>query len=444
MRYIPHTPAEIDAMLSTVGVADLEELFQAIPASIRLKTPLNLPAPMAEPELLSHLEKISASNPAAEFDSYLGGGAYKHHVPAAVDALLMRGEFFTAYTPYQAEISQGTLQATFEFQTMIARLFGMEVACASLYDGASAVAEAVLMARRVTRKSRVLVASSLNPSHIQVLKTYLQFHDPEFVFLPTGPDGRVDLEFLASQSPEEAAAVVVQSPNFFGVIEDLSAVKAVIGDKVRFVVTFTEPLAYALIKSPGECGADIIAGEGAGFGIPISFGGPFLGLFAARKSQVRSMPGRLVGETEDAQGRRAYVLTLSTREQHIRREKATSNICTNQALCALACVIYLALHGRIGLARLARVNLDLAEYAKERLLAAGARRRFSSPTFNEFVLDFPQGARRVLEACREERILPGLAMAEHLEGGEDALLICATELNTKEGIDRLAALVAGL
>ncbi|MCL4234053.1 MAG: aminomethyl-transferring glycine dehydrogenase subunit GcvPA, partial [Deltaproteobacteria bacterium] len=347
-------------------------------------------------------------NDGATMASFLGGGAYRHHSPAAINQLLLRGEFFTAYTPYQAEVAQGTLQAIFEFQTMISRLFGLDVANASMYDGASATAEAVLMAARLRKGRKVLVAGSLNPAYRAVIETYTQFGDLELLTIPYGADGRVDRNALASLPVAEACAVVVASPNFFGVIEDLAALRAAVNGDAIFVVSFSEPLAYAMLRPPGACGADIAAGEGASFGLATSYGGPYLGLLATKKEFVRSMPGRLAGETADTRGERGYVLTLSTREQHIRREKATSNICTNQALCALAASIYLSLHGKAGLPSLARLNRDLAESAKAKLVAAGATPRFDAPTFNEFVVRLPHPAADVVASARKQGLIPGL------------------------------------
>ncbi len=445
MRYIPHTPDDIRKMLDSIGVGEISELFCAIPQNIRLNKALNIPSPMSEKELLEHLENLSASNLGHSFACFIGGGAHRHYVPAAVDSLLSRGEFFTAYTPYQPEVSQGTLQAIFEFQTMIARLLGMEAANASMYDGASALAEAILMAARVTKKSKALIASSINPRYRQVVETYLQFHNFELTTLPIRADGRVDSDFISNADLSETAAVVVQSPNYFGVIEDLSHINSALREsKAQFIVSFTEALAYGLIKSPGECGADIVAGEGASFGMPVSFGGPFLGLFAARKKHARMIPGRLVGQTLDTNGKKAFVLTLATREQHIRREKATSNICTNQALCALACVIYLSLHGKSGLAQLAQANLNLAEYAKDALVRAGAKLPFNTPTFNEFVVDMPCDVRRLEQACYEQKLLPGISVDRLLSGADNAMLVNVTELNNKDQIDKFARIVAKL
>ncbi len=445
MRYIPHTPEDIRNMLEAIGVKDLNELFSAIPDEIKLQQALKIDDPVSELELLQNMEVLSSRNTGHAFAGFLGGGAHRHYIPAAVDSLLNRGEFFTAYTPYQPEVSQGGLQAIFEFQTMIARLLGMDAANASMYDGASALAEAVLMASRITKKSKALIASSLNPRYRQVIETYLQFHNFELISLPIRPDGRVDLNSINESALADAAAVVVQSPNYFGVIEDLVEIKSAMREsKAQFIVSFTEALAYGLLKSPGECGADIAAGEGASFGLPISFGGPYLGLFAACKNRVRMMPGRLIGQTVDAQGKRAFVLTLATREQHIRREKATSNICTNQALCALACAIYLSLHGKTGLQQLAKINLNLSEYAKSAFIKAGAKIHFPAPTFNEFVVDMPCDTQRLTEACYEQDLLPGLPVGHLLKDNDNAMLINVTEMNDKDQIDKFAKIVSRL
>lgn len=441
MRYIPHTDDDIRVMLSRIGLADVSTLFDCIPKSLQLQRDLDIPPPLSEPELERHLSDLAARNGGAEMTSFLGGGAYRHHSPAAINQLLLRGEFFTAYTPYQAEVAQGTLQSIFEFQTMISRLFGLDVANASMYDGASATAEAVLMAARLRKGRKVLVAASLNPAYRAVIDTYTQFGDLEVLTIPHGADGRVDRGALASMPVAEACAVVVASPNFFGVIEDLAALRGAVGGDTMFVTAFSEPLAYALLRPPGACGADIAAGEGASFGLANSFGGPYLGLFATKKEFVRSMPGRLAGETVDTRGERGYVLTLSTREQHIRREKATSNICTNQALCALAASIYLSLHGKAGLPALAKLNRDLAESAKAKLVAAGATLRFDAPTFNEFVVRLPRSAAEVVATARDQGLIPGLPLAG-LDGFDERdLLVCVTELNTIDDIDRLARIV---
>ncbi|MCB9477677.1 MAG: aminomethyl-transferring glycine dehydrogenase subunit GcvPA [Deltaproteobacteria bacterium] len=444
MRYLPHTARDVDEILRTLGLDAPERVFDSIPERLRLQRPLALLPPLSEPEIVAHMEDLAASNQAAKAVNFLGGGAYRHHTPAVLDYLLTRGEFLTAYTPYQAEVAQGTLQAIFEFQTLVARLFDMEVANASVYDGASAAAEAVMMARRLTRSDRVYISGGVHPAYREVIRTYTQFQDVELVELPIGPDGRLSLDAVQGAELDKAAALVVQSPNYFGVIEDLAAIRTAMGDtKCKFVVTFAEPLAYAIAKSPGSCGADIVAGEGASFGLPVNFGGPYVGLFATRKDYVRNLPGRLVGQSVDTENNRAYVLTLATREQHIRREKATSNICTNQALCALAVTIYLSLMGKEGLPKLARLNLSLAEYAKKSLVAAGAKLPFSAPTFNEFVVELPMDAAEFVAECATHGILPGIPVGGREGLGDNALLVCATEVNTRSQIDAMAAILAG-
>ena len=441
MRYIPHTEAVVRRMLDVIGARTVDELFAVIPEALRLKRPLDLPPALAEPDLLRHLEGLAAKNAhAGRATSFLGGGAYDHYVPQAVDQLLLRSEFYTAYTPYQPEVAQGTLQAIFEFQTLVCQLFGMEAANASLYDGGSALAEAVLMAGRVTRRRKFLVARSVNPQYRRIVATYTKHLGWEPVEAPCGADGRVDPAALAGAIDDRTACVAVQSPNYFGVVEDLSAMaKAVAGSGALFVTTFTEPLAYGLLSPPGAFGADIVCGEGQSLGLPMSFGGPHLGRFATREKYIRQMPGRLCGQTVDARGARGFVLTLSTREQHIRREKATSNICTNQALCALGSTIYLTLLGRQGLRRLAQANLDLAEYARRALCAVpGVRAAFSAPTFNEFVIRSDRPSAEFLAALPGD-FFGGIDVSADYPELEDSLLLCVTDVHRRGDIDRLAS-----
>ncbi|RME53734.1 MAG: aminomethyl-transferring glycine dehydrogenase subunit GcvPA, partial [Deltaproteobacteria bacterium] len=338
MRYIPHTDRDIEAMLEAIGVERIEDLFDQIPRQLLEREPLDLPPAMSEPELLRHLRALAAG--IEEGVAFLGAGAYPHHIPSAIPALVGRSEFYTAYTPYQPEISQGTLQAIFEFQTMICQLTGMEVANASLYDGASSVAEGCLMAQRVTRRKRILLSQGLHPEYRQVVRTYTGRSGMTIEEIPLTPEGRTDLDALATALHRgdggDVACVVIQNPNFFGIVETIEpAAQSAHEAGALMIATFTEALSLALLEAPGKGGADIVAGEGQSFGIPLSFGGPYLGLFAAREAFVRKMPGRIVGQTVDhANQRRGFVLTLATREQHIRRERATSNICTNQGLCA--------------------------------------------------------------------------------------------------------------
>jgi len=360
MRYLPHTQTDIDEMLKAIGVSEVNELFCSIPEVLRLKDSLNLPRSLSEQELRDEFRELSDSNiNLAEGSNFIGAGAYHHYVPSLVSQLVGRGEFLTAYTPYQAEVSQGTLQAIFEFQTMICELTGMDVANASNYDLSTACAEALMMARRVNKKKKALVARSVHPHYREVMRTYFKNQDFELVEIPFLKSGRVDVDFIKDHLTDDVAAVLIQSPNFFGVIEDLAPLGTMVEPKpALFVVATSETLSYAVLKSPGEVGADIAIGEGMSLGVGLNYGGPYLGLFATREKFMRSMPGRLVGETTDAKGRRGFVLTLATREQHIRREKATSNICTNQGLCALMCAIYLSVMGNEGLQKLALINIQ--------------------------------------------------------------------------------------
>ncbi|MGD8250767.1 MAG: aminomethyl-transferring glycine dehydrogenase subunit GcvPA [Desulfobacterales bacterium] len=438
MRYLSHTPEDIDAMLDTVGVDRLDQLFSTIPENCRRERDIELPQ-MTEWELNRHMAELAGRMASADdYRVFLGAGSYAHHIPAAAQYVLSRSEFVTAYTPYQPEISQGTLQGIFEYQTLICRLLGMDVANASMYDGASALAEALLMTLRIQKKkNRVAVSALVHPHYRQVVDTYFKPTGFEVVTLPYRDDGTTDLSAIATL--EGLAGVAVQSPNFFGCIEDLAAV----GDQVRdsgalFVVGVTEPLAYGVFKTPGDFDADIACGEGQSLGIPQSFGGPGVGLFAAKKQFVRNMPGRLVGQTVDASGQRGFVLTLSTREQHIRREKATSNICSNQSLCAMATAVYMASLGGTGFRELARLNRDKAEYLKGRLRDSGFTVPFASPTFNEFVVDFGDGIdqqwRRLID---EKKIIAGLPIGCYYPELKNHYLLCVTEIHSREDLDLL-------
>ncbi len=442
MRYLPQTQDEIRRMCEAIGVPHPEALFEVIPDKLRLQKNLDLPKALAEADLIRKLKAMARRNETVDsMSSFLGGGAYHHYIPVAVSTLTSRGEFQTAYTPYQPEISQGTLQAIFEFQTMIASLTGMDLANAGNYDGASALAEAVLMALRITKRSKVLLASSIHPDYRQVVKTYLTNLDCEIIELPCNPEGRIDRDILQKYLDEQSAVLCVQSPNAFGVIEEVQSLSQAIHHCGGLLVAcFSEALSMGLLKSLGEQGADIVVGEGASFGNFLNLGGPYLGLFACKQEFVRQMPGRLVGETVDAEGKRGFVLVLSTREQHIRREKATSNICTNQALCALGTAIYLSLLGPQGLKQLAQNNYAHAQYLKEQLLKIpGVQLKFSGPHFNEFVLKIPQSVPPILEKLRSQNILGGIAIESWGKNLENCLLVCATEMNTKMQMDEYAA-----
>ena len=431
-------------MLEAVGVSSLADLFACVPEKLRLEGGLDLPAAASEQSVLAELEALAARNVHAGSHAwFLGAGVYPHFSPAVVDAIASRAEFLTAYTPYQAEISQGTLQAIFEWQTMMCGLTGLDVSNASMYDGASATAEAALMAMRITRRARVVATAGLHPHYRDVLETYLSGLGSEVVDAPRAADGRsAPLDALVD---DETACVIVQQPGFLGCIEDLAAAaEAARARGALLVVAVTEALSLALLRPPGELRADIVCGEAQGFGLPMGFGGPHLGFLATRQKHVRQMPGRLVGQTADAEGRRGFVLTLSTREQHIRRERATSNICTNQGLCLLMATVYLALMGRVGLRRLAEANLAKAEYAKARVRATpGLSLPLAAPTFNEFVVGLGGPAGAALRRALDAGIVGGLDLATFAPEVGPALLVCATERVSREQIDRLVAALAG-
>lgn len=442
MRYLPHTNADVVSMLEAIGVRNLEDLFSTVPEECRKFGELELPEPLSEWELCNHVEGLAdTTSSSAEWQVYLGAGNYQHFIPAVVPYLLSRSEFSTAYTPYQPEMSQGTLQAIFEYQTLTARLLGMEVANASLYDGASALAEALLMAIRVTRREKVALSRLIHPHYRQVAETYLHSAGYETVELPYEKNGRTDLSLLDGN--DEYAAVAVQSPNFLGCIEDigLSADVAHAGGALS-IVAFSEPLAFGLLKSPGSQGADIACGEGQGLGIPQSFGGPGLGMFACNMQYVRNMPGRLVGQTLDVDGKRGFVLTLATREQHIRRERATSNICTNNSLCALAATMYMASLGKNGIRELACLNRDKAEYLKTRLRDVGFKSPFEAPTFNEFTVEVLADFDVVHKRLIDKRIVAGLPLGMYYPELERHFLLCVTEVRTKQDLDELVKEIA--
>ncbi len=442
MDYTQITPEQQAAMLDAIGVEDIDDLFSALPEQIRFGELLDLPPARSELELQRELADMAAHNHGPhDMVCFMGGGAYDHFYPVLIDQLISRGEFLTAYTPYQAEASQGSLQAFFEFQTQIARLTALDIANASMYEGATAVAEAVLMAVNSSGKRRVLAASTLNPDYLAVLRTYLDELPVELIELPA-VEGRVTADTVRRQMDDDTAAVVVQSPNIWGLIEDWNGCfeAAHEKDKTAAIAVFN-PMACALLKKPGECGADIAAGEGQPLGVPLSFGGPYIGLFAARKDFVRRMPGRLIGRTIDADGRPAYCLTLQTREQHIRGAKATSNICTNQGLLALRATMYMTTLGKEGLRETAQQCYHKAHYLAERICALdGYRLKFDGPFFNEFCVTCPKEVTEIIEAAKRRRILAGIAPHGRRMGriGEpNDLLIAVTEKRTKHEMDAL-------
>ncbi|MDD8020325.1 MAG: aminomethyl-transferring glycine dehydrogenase subunit GcvPA [Acidobacteriota bacterium] len=436
MSYIPISDQDRREMLTQLGVDSVEKLFRSIPEPNRLKKLLNLPAAKSEQELLAYFEESSRKNTYDQYISFLGGGAYDHFIPAVVDYLSSRGEFITPYTPYQPEVSQGTLQVIFEYQTLVCQLTGLEIANASLYDGATGAAEAVLMAHRVKEKNRLLVASSVNPQYRQVIYTYSKNLGLEIVELPCDQQGRVEPKGLEASLNQETAVLLCQSPNYFGVIEDIKSLAEAVHQRgAMLAVVISEPLSLALLETPGRLGADIVTGEGQSFGLPLSYGGPYLGFMACKKEFVRQLPGRIVGQTVDVDGRRGFVLTLSTREQHIRREKATSNICTNQGHCALRATIYLETLGRKGLRELAWLNAQKAAYAREQLTAVpGVKSKYSGEVFNEFVLEFPQSFEVISQKLKAKGILGGIGLKD-FTGLDNCALVTVTEKHSREKID---------
>ena len=444
MRYIPNSPDERAEMLKQLGAASIENLFDSIPEVLRLRQHLNVPAAMSEIELLKAFDEMGARNQAAGRVSFLGGGAYSHYVPTIVDHLISRSEFFTAYTPYQPEISQGTLQSIFEFQTLVCQLTGMDIANASMYDGSTAMAEAVLMAERVTKRSKVVASAAIHPQYLEVAHTYVQHAGIELQHAAFDVQTGQTLVSAFDSIDDQTAAIVVQSPNFFGCIEDLQALSEKAHAKgALLIVAVTEAMSLGLLRSPGASGADIVVAEGQSFGVPLSFGGPYVGLFAIRDKYARQIPGRLVGEAYDKQGRRGFVLTLATREQHIRREKATSNICTNEGLIALASTVYLETMGRRGIQEAALQCAQKAHYAaREIAKVEGFSLPFSGPFFNEFVVRAPVAASPLLDKLARDRgIDGGIALSRFDSNRPNDFLVCVTETNTRAQIE---ALVHGL
>ncbi len=447
MRYIPHTEADKTKMLEAIGVSSIDALFAPIPESLQLKRPLDVPEAMGEFDLKRHLGALAEANvPMGRSTSFLGGGVYRHFAPSAVSQLLLRGELYTAYTPYQPEIAQGTLQIVFEFQTLVSELIGMEVVNASMYDGATAVAEAALMALRCKQGSnRILVSRAIHPHYRETTQLFVETMGATYVEVPFDSRGVTDMAALEAALAEGAAAVIVGYPTFFGTLDDLTQARDLCDRHGAMLVsTFSEAVAFGLIEPPGSFGPDIVAGEGQSLGVPASNGGPHLGIFGTREKFVRQMPGRLAGETVDARGNRGFVLTLSTREQHIRREKATSNICTNVALMATAATIAMTLLGPDGLARVARASHLRAEEAKAAITTLPGFGAYfpDSPTFNEFVVRTPVPSAAIVEALAAEHIAPGIALSRFDASMENALLVTATELTSAEDIATLRTALA--
>ena len=437
MRYLPHTDEDITLMLEKTGNSSLDGLFACIPEAMRPAAALDLPAPMSEWALNAHMHSLEKQNHVSAVSRYfMGAGSYDHHIPAVLPYLISRSEFMTAYTPYQPEVSQGTLQGIYEFQTMICALTGMDVATASHYDGGTALAEALLVALRKKNKKTAAVSSLIHPAHKEIIRTYLEPAGFSLVEIPRTEDGRTDFSAIPSA---DIAGIAVQSPNFLGIIEDWGQAKAASEERgALFIASFTEALSLGILKPPGDFGADLVAGEGQSFGIAASFGGPGLGLLAASQQHMRNLPGRLVGKTTDRSGERGYVLTLATREQHIRREKASSNICSNNGLNALTAAMYLAAAGKTGIRAVAEQNHSKAAFLRSALVNAGCSIPFEGPFFNEFTLQVPEGfaeTRRRLAA--EHNIHAGIALEPYFPELKNHYLFCATEKNAREDIDIL-------
>ncbi|UZJ40848.1 aminomethyl-transferring glycine dehydrogenase subunit GcvPA [Prosthecochloris sp. SCSIO W1101] len=434
MPFIANTDSDRDEMLKGIGVASFDELIADIPEELRLKEPLDLPAALTELGVMQLMEQLAASNiSTASHVSYLGGGAYDHYIPSAIKTIASRSEFYTAYTPYQAEVSQGTLQAIYEYQSMICRLYGMDTANASLYDGATALAEAISMAMVVTGRSKAVVAGKLHPNSLHVLKTFIEAGGDRAVVQNVLTDGVCDMESLEKTVNEGVAAVIVQQPNFYGCLEDVDRIGAVARDNGALFIVSADPVSLGILEAPGNYGADIAVGEGQPLGSALNFGGPYLGIFAAKKDYVRKIPGRLVGMTRDKDGEDGFILTLQTREQHIRREKATSNICTNQALNALQAVVYLSLLGKQGLKEVADHSLQKSHYLASRIAELpGYSLKYQQPFFREFVVKTPVPAERVVTTMLEQGILAGYDLSVV---GDEGLLVAVTEKRSQEQLD---------
>lgn len=442
MDFVANKDDQIQTMLDAIGVDNIKSLFTAIPEAIQLDPPTEDDG-ISEFEGMRLMEMLAAKNTFPHFDQYLGAGAYEHHSPAYLTAICQKSEFLTAYTPYQAEASQGMLQTIFEFQTAVCALTGMDVSNASVYDAANACAEAVLMALRSQRKRRkILIGRTLHPHYRGVVEQYLESQDVELVTIPSLADGTLDFAFLADAVDEETACVLLQYPNFLGVIDKMAEVSSIIKEKGALLILCANPMVYGLYQSAAELGADIAVGDMQPFGLPLHYGGPYVGYIACSQKLVRQMPGRIVGETVDTKGRRGFVLTLQAREQHIRREKATSNICTNQALAALATLLGVLWYGPEGVKKLALTNYQRSAYLKERLTSLpGVTSLSEAPHFNEFVMKVEEPLDQLLERCKKEKIVPGLDLGRYCSGLSNHLLVCATETKSKEQLDRFVEVV---
>lgn len=436
-RYIPNTDVDAKKMLEAIGANSMDDLFKDIPEGLRLGRELNIDGPYSEMEIINHMNKLSNKN-INDLTCFLGAGAYDHYIPSIVKHLSGRSEFYTAYTPYQPEISQGTLQAIFEYQTMVSSLTGMDVTNASMYDGATACAEAAMMAADKKKRKSIVVSETVNPETRKVLKAYMKLHDIEIVEVPM-ENGVTDLEKLKSAVSKKTAGVIVQYPNFFGIVEDMVEIEKITHENKAFFINSVDPIALGILKSPGELGADIVVGEGQSLGSELNYGGPYLGFFSTTSKLVRKIPGRIVGQSEDVDGKRSFVLTLQAREQHIRRFKATSNICSNQGLVALMASIYLTTLGKEGIREVAKQNIQKAHYAFKKLTESGKfKPMFNKPFFNEFALTSDIDSSKVNEDLLKNKILGGYELGKEYSELDKGLLLCVTEKRTKDEIDNLA------
>jgi glycine dehydrogenase subunit 1 len=436
MNYIPNTDAELQEMLESIGIDDFENLIKNIPASLRYRHDLNIPQAMPEHELLKQITGLAAQN--KQYDScYAGAGAYDHFIPAVIGNIVSRSEFMTAYTPYQAEVSQGTLQAMYEFQSMVSSLTGLPVTNASMYDGASALAEAALLASRHTGRREILIAGTVNPQFIDTIITYLSGLDIKIAVVPFA-DGLVDYKALRDKLSDKIAAFIIQSPNFLGLIESIDEISTDVRNGGAMLIMAYDPISLGILKTPGEYGVDVACAEGQPLGLPLSYGGPYVGLFSLKQELIRKLPGRLAAKTSDADGKTGYVLTLQTREQHIRREKATSNICTNQQLCALTAAIYLSVMGKAGIRKVAELCLTRAHYAAKKICELpGYKMKFSAPFFKEFVVQTPVTPKKIINSLAKYGILAGVDLGAFKVGLKGCMMIAVTEKISYEQIDEL-------
>lgn len=445
MNYVPHTSEDRSEMLKTIGVSSIDELFSDVPSQVKLDRKLNLPPAMSEFQLMKYMSDLAGKNTTTDrMVSFLGAGVYDHYVPSVVKHIISRSEFYTSYTPYQAEVSQGMLQSIFEYQTLMCELTAMDISNASLYDGATAITEAAMMASRLTRKQEVIISQAVHPDYRRTLRTYAHNLELNVTEVPF-KDGSTDIKAIRDLVSDSTACVILQSPNFFGCIENMALAAEAAHEKKALFVACVDPISLGIIAPPGEYGADIAVGEAQGLGIPMGFGGPHLGFMTCRKEHMRQMPGRVAGETHDNQGRRGYLLTLQAREQHIRRDRATSNICSNQALCALAATVYLSWLGKQGIKEVAQQCVAKAHYACEKLSEIpGFERKHSAPFFKEFAVKTPVNPEKLCKGLLEANILGGLPLGRFYSGLSDSMLVAVTEKRTKGEIDALCRALEGL